>query len=693
MNPAITPISQVAALVDEVEAEALQKQIESTAAWLREKASLYYKDGTSDVSDEEYDRVHSNFEAIAPEHPFFNEVGALPSQDGRLKITHQIPMLSLNKATTRKELQDWLNRAPEEDYVVIGPKIDGASAELYYKGGLLKWAATRGDGVTGEDVTVAARKAIGVPVKVPYEEEFWVRGEIFLPKSKWAEVDPEMKTNPRNVGTGILNRMDGSDAEKLHFLALSCCGAREEDVTETQQACFMTLQGFQVVELNQVVSDLATVEAAIDQLRVRRPNLEYAIDGAVIKFDSLLAQRMLGVSSGRPRGQIAFKWPSDTVETVITGVILTVGHTGYIAPTAQLEPVQLMGVTVSNALLNNWDEIERLGVAIGDTVLVERSGEIIPKIIGVTKRPEGRQPLLEPTTCPECGGPCGRKKSVNATLVGKELTGQLQKDFVAAAEKGGALTYCLSDDCPSRLRGVIKRWIKSLNILGIGDDILDAMFHSGLVRKRLDLYTVRQSDLAAVRVGNGVLGFKRADAIKREVEKTHLALSITQFIGSLGVPYLGVRKAAIMHARSEGALTTLEGWTDDTLLTIGEKVQAGGTAPVMHAAIQKNLQEIRSLAYLTLKAEADLPAAAPAPVALPAGKMAHTFLLTGKFDQKKSHYHDLITAAGHKFEEDFTKIVTHLVQADPSSASSKTKKATKAGIPVIGIDELVSLIS
>lgn len=682
----------------------LKMQLGEHVARLRAASAAYYKDGSSQMSDEEFDHNLEKLREVDPGNSFLAEVGSPPATVGRNKIRHTIPMLSLNKATTKKELESFLTQSGFQTKVVVEHKLDGASIEAYYKGGVLQWAATRGDGLTGEDVTVAARNIKGLPATTHLTHDLWVRGEVFLSKENWALVDPAMKTNPRNVGTGILNRLDGSDSDKLSFLAYSALGLNIDSHYDSQRALSLAGFGVAVTELifNASADDVLCI---IERMRVERPNLYYAIDGAVVKFDSATTRDILGESSGRPRGQTAFKWKSETIETIIKGVTLTVGHTGYIAPTAQLEPVQLMGVTVSNALLNNWDEIKRLDVAIGDTVIVERSGEIIPKIIGVVERPPWRQGILEPIYCPECGGSCSRRGAAEALdiAVPEELRPDFEanpeqalKDLAGVSAEGlaqGALTYCNNDDCPAKQRGRIKRWIKSNNILGVGDDLLDSLFKSGLVTTIERLYTVTPIELASTRLGNGVLGQKRAESLVREISKTMGALALTQFVGSLGVPFLGVRKATIMRKLAGGKLDTLDAWLGSTLVEVGPQVQAGGTTPVMSAYLTTHRQAVERLAAFTLKPQEDDQEDAPQTQGLAALPDSKCFLLTGKFEQKKSYYHDLITSHGHRFAEDFTKDVTHLVQADPSSQSSKTKKAVKAGIPVISDTDLLSMLS
>lgn len=388
---------------------------------LRNASAAYYNTGAPVMEDWEYDQLRDELERLAPEHPFLSEVGA-PAAAGRRKVRHRIPMLSLNKATTRAELVAWLGRWSKPGMgLVLEPKIDGASVELQYRNGALVEAVTRGDGAVGEDVMVAVRKMGSVPRVISIGGDVSVRGEVVLLLEDWEKVDPARSKNPRNCGNGVLRRDDGAGAEHLTFLAFDAMFGDGSDVrnnvrTETRKTQTMQELGFtapfwypdgavdgraesggQWTELEgDHAADADRILHLLGWWSATRSRLGYAIDGIVLKPDDLQVARDLGITSGRPLGHLAFKWTAAPTSTTLLDVRYTVGHSGLISPVAVLEPVDIMGAEISSALLNNFEEIRRLDIQIGDTVHVIRAGEIIPVIVG-------RTPAVPRFRCSGCG--------------------------------------------------------------------------------------------------------------------------------------------------------------------------------------------------------------------------------------------------------------------------------------------------
>lgn len=678
--------------------------IPSLVELLKKHSDAYYN-GTAEISDAEYDSIRDALEVKDPAHPYLSEVGATTVGT---KVKHLSPMLSLRKITNSGELSEWWAKVAQTNsfgtpapgastpavVVVVQPKLDGSTLELQYKNGILDCAVTRGDGVEGEDVTVSARLAGGVPATVAGFTGA-VRGEVILSRANWALVDPEMKTNARNVGNGILCRQsDLSQAHMLNFIAYGVHGINVPTETEVEQ--WLYAAGFSpamsLIALNRV-----DAMDAVNNIQSARHTLPYDIDGAVLRANALGVHEELGVSSGRPHAQIAYKWPSATATTTVMDIELTVGHTGLISPTAALKPVQLGGVTVSNALLNNWVEIGNLGVNVGDTVEIIRTGEIIPKIIRVVKKNSvGNFP--EPTNCPCCGGPAGR--AVNPT-------GSV-----------GAVTVCQSDECPAKTTGRIKRWIKSLDILGIGDELLGTLtYETGLVKTPADLYSLTADALAQQPMGKGKVGTSRAAAVVANIQAKRM-LTIPQLFGSLGIPHLGKRRVEILMDQAAGKLSELDQWQSHNLRDVLPALLPA-MAPIIIKWFEDNAEFVLNMMQVLTVVEHSrtftfvTTSKAPGDVVLgqdpdeqvakaiteknlvAAVKQAHPkhFVLTGKFEVQKSVLHAEISAAGHTYGDDIDKNTTHLVQAYPSSESNKSKKAKAKGIAVIGVEELRALLA
>lgn len=655
-------------------------ELEALTRKLEQASAQYYGPGDSPLSDVEFDALVEHLREIDPNNQFLAQVG---TPGGKVKLDY--PMLSLHKVTVNADLGRWWNKV-ERNRVLVQPKLDGSSLMLTYRTGDLVRATTRGDGEFGEDVTQAVRRMPSVPKSLSQRLNLSVAGEVVLPYAEWEKVDPERRTNPRNVGNGILNRKSNFDqAHHLQFLAFDlvspladCCldpnahasmplialteGDADERVFDDGVLALMRLQslGFDVVPW-ELCHTAGGAHAEIAAIREQRESLPWAIDGAVIKVADLSARASFGVSSGRPNGAVAYKWKSQTTTTVVTGVNLTVGHTGLISPTATLEPVELMGVTISNVLLNNWDEIALLGLDVGDTVEVERAGEIIPKVVRVLRKGHlDRSHYPEPIACPHCGETAARRTNTD----GSESSN----------------TYCSNPDCGARAEGRLKRWVKSLNILGIGDELLRGLTVSGVDVK--GLYALETHQLRDLPLGAGVVGESRADAIVANIQATR-NLPLRKFIGSLGAPFLGVRAATLLIEQYP-VLSGLEAWFGPVLLA------HGNTGPVIHAWLAERRAEIEELAQVVGVIEAGLDPVAPDPQSQ---TDPFTFCLTGKFEVPKKDIHARIEAAGHSWLPELRSGVTHLVQADPESVSNKSKKARASGIRVIGLSELDSLLS
>lgn len=633
------------------------------AARLRLASTKYYGAGESDLSDAEFDQQLEELRKADPKHPFLSEVGA---ETPGSKVKHLRLMGSLGKVTEASALKKWMG----SHECTLQTKADGATVELQFNGRRLQVAVTRGNGIEGTDVTAAVSLMPSVPKELPSswpDGPLSIRGEVILTRANWDLVNSN-STNPRNVGTGILTRK--SDLSQAHLLTFLMFDPGLD--TSDEQALLQSIAAsglFQVPPSELVTAE--NVEQRLAEMLTSRweGGFQFDIDGAVIKINNVQTRDALGVSGNRPRGQVAFKWEdSPTADTTVIGFSTTVGHTGLVSPVFQLEPVFLAGVTVSSALANNAAEIERLNVGVGDTVRVRRMGELIPKLVGVVKRPANRKPVTF-TQCPCCGSRLGKKANADGDLSVND--------------------YCLNENCDGRAIGKVKRWLKSNRVLGVGGELLESLLEAG-VRTPADLYRVEHQALANLPMGHGRVGDSRATSILTELKSKTATLSLAQFIGSLGIPFIGRRKAQLLIEAAGGELDRLEDWNPDNIADLAGRMSIRGIVDAVTEWLAVNQPLIDDLLqYVMVKPVTEEPTPAPTPAAV--GGMV--FLLTGKFDVVKKEIHAQIEAAGQSFATDFTPAVTHLVQADPSPTSSKTKKALSRGIPVIGLSELSSLLA
>ena len=641
----------------------------------------YYYSGEPVMSDAEYDALEDDLRLLAPDDPVLALVGSpVPSDTMLTKARHAMPMGSQSKVNSEEEFRAWYAKN-EVNAIHASLKGDGASAAAYYRDGQLVQAITRGDGTVGEDITANALRFKGLPAWVGAQDSGFngaVRFEVILTVEDWTKIDPARSKNPRNAGTGIMGRKNGHQSDCLTIFAFdldeTIGGRSVEFSTETEKTVRLAELGFNVIQHVRYESAEDAV-AYFEKIAATRNDLPIWIDGVVMKVDDIAKQRELGVTAGRPKGQVAWKFDSSGAESVLEGVVVSGGHTGGLYPTAQLRPVEIGGTTVRNASLANYDEIKRLDVAIGDSVWVVKANDIIPKIIRVTQRPKSRKPILAPTVCPFCGGEVGRRR-------------------ISKGDEG-VIIECRNAACPKKSTGKINRWLSSLDILGIGDVVLEAMIERFNLDDAADLYTLRDraGELAEL-VTNADrelrLGEKRATSILNAIDATR-TLTLSQFLGSLGLDHLGKRRVELMIRSADGALDVLDDWRSGQLRDASVAVKAG--VPNIGGQIQDGIDamaqvidKLLSAGVTVLPPQRDLPVTSTV--------ATKTVCISGKLPsgRKKADYEKPLRDAGYELIDEVTKGLNYLVLADSTSTSSKADKARKLGVEVISEEQLMLIV-
>ena len=632
------------------------------------------------MEDVMYDAIEDELRLLSPDDEVFKIVGAQVPQDTMLtKAKHSIPMGSQSKVNSVAEFQTWCEKN-EVSEIHASIKGDGASAAAYYANGRLVQAISRGDGLVGEDITANALRFKGLPAWVETNGTAFngaVRFEVILTVADWAKIDPAKSKNPRNAGTGIMGRKNGQQSDFLTIFAFdldeSINGKPVEFKTENDKTKRLLELGFNVMPH----VSCANVDEAIayfHEIGRTRAELPIWIDGVVLKINDIQRQIELGISGGRPKGQVAWKFDSVGAETVLEGVVVSGGHTGGLYPTAQLRPVEIGGTTVSNASLANYDEIERLDVAIGDSVWVVKANDIIPKIVRVTQRGANRISILQPTSCPFCGGVVGRRVNV--------------------AGDTGVIIECQNPNCEKKSTGKIRRWIASIDILGIGDVVLEAMVDQLNLSDAADLYTLRArfdelTDLMLNAERDMRLGDKRATSILEAIDGRR-ELTLNQFLGSLGLDHLGKRRVEIMIKAANGELDQLGAWRSGMLRNLDFAARVG--VPGIGGEIQDGIDAMsvvidKLLANGVVILEKQLESAAH--------ENLQTVCISGKLHsgKKKADYEESLLRVGYALLDEVSKGLNFLVLADPDSTSSKAEKARKLGIQIISEDQLIELIN
>lgn len=536
-------------------AENIKKRIEGLRKEVRKHDYLYYVLNQPKISDRQYDKLFAELKELEAKHPDLITADS-PTQrvsekplEAFKSVRHAVPMLSIDNTYSADELREFDKRVAKTlersvyDYVVE-PKIDGLAISLRYERGLLVTAATRGDGTTGDDVTANVRTIKAVPLvlvdtdKVP--EIIEVRGEVYMPTKSFIELnrlrieagEPPF-ANPRNAAAGSLKLLDAriTAQRNLSFLAYSI-GEISEPVAAEH---FQLLQKFKKFGLpvNPNIKKAKDISEVIDiclSWAEKKSKLDYQIDGMVIKVNRLDQHDLLGATGRAPRWCISYKFPAEQAETKVESIIVQVGKTGTLTPVAHLMPVQLAGTTVKRATLHNFDEIKRLDVRVGDSVVIEKAGEIIPQVIEVKKklRPPNAKPFRIPKKCPNCGGP-------------------VQKD------ENGVYIRCVNPDCFGQLRERLKYFAgrSQMDIEHLGTALIDQLVDSGLVRSFADIYKLQKSDL----IGLERMAEKSAQNVIEAIEKSK-SQPLWRLIAALGIRHIGGESAQIL-AEYFGSLDAL----------------------------------------------------------------------------------------------------------------------------------------
>lgn len=505
--------------------EEYEKAVETLKKW----AYAYYVEDNPMVTDEVYDKLYREVEAYEKEHPEdvdptspTQRVGA-PLKEGFKKARHLSRMWSMEDVFDAREFETWMERIeknfPDERYYVE-PKFDGASLNLIYENGLLKQAITRGDGVEGEDVTNNARTIQSIRLEIDHKDLIEIRGEVLMTKKEFERINKERIekgeepfANPRNAAAGSLRQLDPRITAKRNLL-FQPWGVGVHNLAYGYLSEIMDYiynLGFRKPPIRKVCKTTEEIEKIYDELKNMRESLDVMLDGMVVKVDRLAAQRALGYTVKFPRWMVAYKFPAVEKQTRIKDVVLQVGRTGVVTPVAVLEPVEIEGVVVERATLNNFDYIEKMDVRIGDMVTLIRSGDVIPKIIKVLKQYRtGKEKRIErPTHCPVCGS---------------ELLDE------------GKLIKCQNINCPARVVNSIIYFASKqcLNIDGLGEKIVEQLYNAGLIKEVEDIYHLKKEDLLKLE------GFKekKAQNLLDAIERSKGA-ECWRFVNALGIEHIG----------------------------------------------------------------------------------------------------------------------------------------------------------
>jgi DNA ligase (NAD+) len=664
----------------------LERKIEDLREQIRYHEHRYYVLDDPEISDFDFDKLMQQLQKLEAEHPDLitpdsptQRVGGKP-REGVVKVRHSSPMLSLDNTYSEDELRAWERRAHElsgrkDVEYVCELKLDGMSLALIYEDGRLVRALTRGDGMIGEDVTLNVRTVRSVPLSISKDklkkagipETFEVRGELLMPIAAFKKMNEEREhkglslfANPRNATAGTVRQLDASITAQRrldYFAYMLLRNGRTYFDRHWQTLEALETAGFKVNISRKLATNMEQVWAFIQHWEERRESLPYEIDGIVVKVDRTGLQDELGYTGKAPRWAIAFKYAARAGITQVEDILVQVGRTGKLTPVAVLKPVLIGGTTVSRATLHNMDEIERLGVKIGDWVQVERGGDVIPKVAKVIEdkaHPRGHRIFHMPETCPVCG--------------------------TKVVKSEGEVDYrCVNANCPAKLRETILHFASRhvMNIEGLGDVTVTQLTDRGLVKNVADIYGLTKKDLLSLER----MGDKSAQNILDEIEDSK-KLPLERVVFGLGIRFVGERTAQFL-AQHFGSMEALMNASAEELEEVDE------VGPRIADSIVEFFQEPRNreLVNRLEKAGLTLSGAKKQRGTKLAGK---TFVLTGTLSQyTRDQAKKMIEDAGGRVSGSVSKNTDYVVAG--SDAGSKLEKAKELGVAVIDESEMEKL--
>jgi DNA ligase (NAD+) len=662
-----------------------EKEAAKRVAQLRQEIEAhnrrYYEEAAPTISDREYDALYRELSDLEKQFP---QLAAANSPTQRVggtplkafgQITHRVPMLSLDNTYSEEEVKDFYRRMerllPNKKIpVVIEPKVDGVAVSLLYEKGELRYAATRGDGTVGDDITQNIRTIRAVPkqLKGDVPDVLEVRGEAYLDKSGFAKLNAERReaglpefANPRNAAAGSLKQLDPTIAAKRPLgVVFYGTGLIEGAKLDKHSQLFALLKklGLPTTERWWVADSVHEILAAIHELDRIRHDFVYQTDGAVVKVDAFSQRQVLGFTAKSPRWAIAFKYEAERVETRLLDILVQVGRTGTLTPVAALEPVVVSGSTVSRATLHNEEEIERKDIRIGDTVLIEKAGEVIPAVVGVrTELRTGREKEFRmPKHCPECGS-------------------------AVVKDEGQVAVRCVNSQCPAQVRRRIEHFASrgAMDIEGLGEAVVNQVVQKKLVADVGDIYALKSSQLVELER----MGEKSVSNLLEAIGQSKTR-PLWRLLFGLGILHVGVSasRALADHFPNLDAIRKSSVEELQQIPDVGEVV---GRSIHQFFREPHNLALIEKLRKAGLRFEAEKKVDGAAP-----GFKNTTWVITGTLSQSRDEIAELIRARGGKVSGGVSKKTSYLLAGE--EAGSKLEKAKQLGVRTLNESEFRKML-
>ena len=662
--------------------EQVKKRIEELRSLVEYHAKKYYDEDKPEISDFEYDMLMLELRNLEKENQEFQSKDSLTQKvgghvkEGFTKVTHEVPLQSLQDVFDITEVSDFIEKieqkAKENDIenvkYVVETKIDGLSAALEYRQGKFVRGATRGNGIVGEDVTENLRTLKTIPMELKDKIDITVRGEVFIAKEEFEKMNQEREeneeelfANARNAAAGSLRQLDSKITAKRP-LDIYIFNVQKIDgkkfVSHYEELNYLENLGFNVNPVRIYCNDIDEIKKAIQKIGEDREKLTFGIDGAVVKVDDLKFREILGTTAKTPRWAVAYKYPPERKETILKDIICQVGRTGVITPMAILEPVKVAGSTISKTTLHNEDFIKEKELKIGDTVVIQKAGDVIPEIVEVKKEKRtGTEKQFDmPKVCPVCGA-------------------------VAVREEGEAAIRCTGIECPAKLFRNLVHFVsrEAMNIDGLGENIIGQLLDKKLIQNIADIYTLEFEDIASLKKNGKKFAQNLVDSINKSKEN-----DLYRLITALGIRHVGT-KASKLLARKYKTIDNLANAEFEDLSSIND------IGEIVANSIQKFFMQEQTKDLIKKLKEAGVNTTAYEEENIDNRFDGKTFVLTGSLeDYTRGEAANIIEKFGGKTSGTVSKKTDYVIAGE--EAGSKLTKAQKLGVKIISELEFKKMI-
>lgn len=668
--------------MDKLNKKQAKERIEELRKQVEYHAKKYYDEDKPEISDFEYDMLMVELRNLEKEFPEFISQESLTQKvgghvkEGFQKVTHEVPLQSLQDVFSMEEVKDYIEKIEqkaEENKIgqvnyVVETKIDGLSAALEYKNGEFVRGATRGNGTVGEDVTKNLKTVKTIPMKLKDPIDIIVRGEVFIAKDDFEkmnqereEKEEELFANSRNAAAGSLRQLDSKITEKrpldIYIFNVQKIEGKEFN-SHYEELEYLSKQGFNVNPVRIYCRTRQEIEKAIQDIGDKRETLTFGIDGAVVKVDDLKFREILGTTAKTPRWAVAYKYPPEKKETKLKEILCQVGRTGVITPMAILEPVKVAGSTISKTTLHNEDFIKEKELKIGDTVVIQKAGDVIPEIVAVKKEKRtGEETQFEmPKNCPVCGAP-------------------------AVREEGEAAIRCTGIECPAKLFRNLVHFVsrEAMNIDGLGENIIGQLLEKGLIKNIADIYMLKLEDIASLKKNGQKFAQNLIDSINQSKEN-----DLYRFITALGIRHVGT-KASKLLARKYKDIDNLMTAELEDLSAIND------IGPIVATSIQEFFKQEQTKDLIEKLKKAGVNTRAKEEENIDNRFEGKIFVLTGTLEKyTRGEASNLIEKFGGKTSGTVSKKTTYVLAGE--EAGSKLIKAQNLGVTIISEAEFEQML-